>query len=36
MDDFMPDYQGRAWPEYKSIGQAGIFVYPGWCPDIPA
>jgi hypothetical protein len=29
MFDFMPDYQGRAWPEYKSIGQAGIFVYPG-------
>jgi hypothetical protein len=35
MDDFMPDYQGRAWPEYKSIGQASIFVYLGWCPDIP-
>jgi hypothetical protein len=29
MAGFMPDYQGRAWPEYKSIGQAGIFVYPG-------
>jgi hypothetical protein len=26
MDDFVPDYQGRAWPEYKGIGQAGICV----------
>jgi hypothetical protein len=29
MVDFMPGYQDGAWPEYKSIGQAGIFVYPG-------
>jgi hypothetical protein len=35
MVDFMLDYQGRAWPEYKSIGHAGILVYPGWHPDIP-
>jgi hypothetical protein len=34
-DDFMPDYQGRAWPEYKSISQAGIYGYPGWCSDMP-
>jgi hypothetical protein len=35
MVDFVPDYQGRAWPEHKSIGQAGIYVYPGWCSDMP-
>jgi hypothetical protein len=29
MDDLVPDYQGRAWPEHKGIGQAGICVYPG-------
>jgi hypothetical protein len=35
MVDFMPVDQGRAWPEYKSIGQAGISGYPGWCSDMP-
>jgi hypothetical protein len=25
MVDFMLVDQGRAWPEYKSIGQAGIY-----------
>jgi hypothetical protein len=29
MVDFMLDYQEGAWPEYRSIGQAGIFEYPG-------
>jgi hypothetical protein len=35
MVDFMPVDKGRAWPEYKSIGQAGIcisrleFIYAG-------
>jgi hypothetical protein len=26
MVDFMQVDQGRAWPEYKSIGQANIYV----------
>jgi hypothetical protein len=33
--DFVPVDQGKAWPEYERIGQAGIYAYPGLCPDIP-
>jgi hypothetical protein len=29
MVDFMLVDRGRAWPEYKRVGQAGIYVYPG-------
>jgi hypothetical protein len=42
----MPADQVRVWPEYKNIGYAGIYAYPGWgsympeyrdtCYDMPA
>jgi hypothetical protein len=35
MVDFMPVDQGRVWPEYESIGQTGIYEYPGKSTDMP-
>jgi hypothetical protein len=35
MVNFMSVDQGGVWPEYKSIGQIGIEVYPGWSSDMP-
>jgi hypothetical protein len=35
MVDFMPVDQRRAWPGYRSIGQAGIYVYLGIYSDMP-
>jgi hypothetical protein len=23
------------WPEYRSVGQTGMLVYPGWSLDMP-
>jgi hypothetical protein len=33
--DFMPADLVRVWPEYKNIGYAGIYVYPGWGSYMP-